>query len=470
MKKVTLVFVLILIVLVAGAFLVGSWYGQQGAIKSPTSRTSEIFLQVDSTHTSDTLGIAMASSISAEPENTGTLDPGRSSGSKPGTVNISPEKQQIIGVRVSQVEKTSATNTLRTLGRVAPDETRVHRLNAGIQGFIREVSEVTTGDYVKKDQLLATFSSPDAITAIQNYIFALNAMDRLKQGGEDRAAQVQATSSNFQLRLEKLQDLGMSAMQMEEIGKTREVPKRIKILAPADGFVLARNISPNLKFDRGAEWYQISDLGRVWILADVFERESKYIKPGMSARISLSHQEKVFTARVTNVLPQFDTATNTLKVRLETDNPGFVLRPGMFMDIEFLISNPSAITVPADAILDSGLKRTVFVALGDGHFEPREVETGWRFGNRVEIIRGLKAGERIVMSGTFLIDSESRLELAAAGMVGTLSRDPVSGIDVSINKAIKTGRKSSYKGETYYFASDECKAKFDKDPKQFVTP
>jgi len=171
---------------------------------------------------------------------------------------------------------------------------------------------------------------------------------------------------------------------------------------------------------------------------------------------------------VSTVLPQFDATSRTLKVRLELDNPGYTLRPDMFVDVEFPVTLPSTLTVPADAVFDSGLKKTVFVDRGEGFFEPREVETGWRAGNRVEIVKGLKPGERIVISGNFLIDSESRLEMAAAGMYGTLSKDPVCGVDVSINKAEKAGRKSFYKGKTFYFSSDECKQKFDKAPGAYV--
>jgi YHS domain-containing protein len=140
----------------------------------------------------------------------------------------------------------------------------------------------------------------------------------------------------------------------------------------------------------------------------------------------------------------------------------------MFVDVELPLSLPPAIAVPADAVLDSGLKKTVFVDRGNGVFEPKEVETGWRIGNRVEIIKGLKSGEQIVISGNFLIDSETRLELAAAGMIGTLSKDPVCGGDVSIIKAEKAGRKSIYQGKVYYFSSDECKEQFDKNPAHYA--
>jgi len=138
---------------------------------------------------------------------------------------------------------------------------------------------------------------------------------------------------------------------------------------------------------------------------------------------------------VSNSLPQFDASTRTLKVRLDVDNPGYILKPDMFVDVKVPIQLPAAITVPTDAILDSGLKKTIFVEQGNGGFEPREVETGWRIGNRIEIIKGLEPGEKIVTSGTFLIDSESKLELAAQGMYTPLSKDPVCGVDVAMRKA-----------------------------------
>jgi YHS domain-containing protein len=140
----------------------------------------------------------------------------------------------------------------------------------------------------------------------------------------------------------------------------------------------------------------------------------------------------------------------------------------MFVDIELPVTLPSAVTVPADAVLDSGLKKTVFVDRGKGFFEPREVETGWRFDNRVEIKKGLKPGERIAVSGNFLIDSESKLQLAAEGIYQNLCKDPVCGTEVSVNKALKAGRKSSYKGKTYYFASDETKEQFEREPEKYV--
>jgi len=262
--------------------------------------------------------------------------------------------------------------------------------------------------------------------------------------------------------------MGVEDAQIEEIGRTRKMTLDIRITAPADGFITARKVSLQERFVKGTELYQITDLRRVWILADVYEREVEWFKPGMKAKATAPYKKRDYEAMVTEVLPLFDEATRTLKVRLETDNPGYVLRSGMFVDVEMPVEMPPALTVPADAILDSGLRKTVFVDRGNGFFEPREVETGRYLENQVEIVGGLDAGERIVISGNFLIDSESRLEKAAAGMYGTLSKDPVCGLDVSVNKAVKAGRKANYKGKTYYFMSEENKAQFEKEPARYV--
>jgi multidrug efflux pump subunit AcrA (membrane-fusion protein)/YHS domain-containing protein len=383
-------------------------------------------------------------------------------------VTVSPEKQQLMGVRVSPVEKASGTHTIRLLGRVAPDETKVYKLNAGVAGYIREVSGVTTGSQVKKDQVLAAFSAPTALSVIQTYILNIGAEERFNRDVKEvEGLPLPTVSANIRQRSQQMQDVGISAIQMEEIKRTRLVPESLRILAPADGFVLARNVSPGLKFDRGAEWYRIADLGQVWILADVFENEAQYLHPGVRARVSLPNQSKTFLARVSEVLPQFDAATRTLKVRLEADNPGYLLRPDMFVDVELPISPPPTIAVPVDAVLNSGLKKTVFVERGEGFFEPREVETGWRFEDRVQIVKGLAAGERIVVAGNFLIGSESRLKEAAAGMYAPV-KDVVCGMEVDKGKAEAAGKQSQYGGKAYYFCSEQCKRKFEANPDSYL--
>ena len=386
----------------------------------------------------------------------------------PGTVKISPEKQQVMGVRLGTAERVSETHTLRVLGRVAADETRIYQINASVDGWIRRTYNNPTGSLVKQDEPLVDFYSPEFLSAQQAYIYALSSMDRKKTEEGAIPEQAPLSRANIQQYSDTLRNLGMSDKQIEDIARTRQRTQNVQILAPAPGFIIARNISPGQKFSKGTELFKIADLRRVWVVMDLFENEARYFKPGTVAKIFLPQQQKTFTGKVSATLPQFDPATRTLKVRLDVDNPGYVLRPDMFTDVELPVTFPPAVTVPADAVLDSGLKKIVFVDRGGGFFEPRQVETGWRFGNRVEIIRGLEPGEKIVISGNFLIDSESRTELAAAGLSGTLEKDPVCSAVVSVKKALKEGKTSLHKGKTYYFSSSECKEKFDRDPDRYA--
>ncbi len=387
----------------------------------------------------------------------------------PGTVRITPEKQQVIGVRTGLVEKAAVDHFIRTVGRVAADEKRVYRLVAGTDGWIRETYNNDTGSLVKKDERLASFYSPQFRAAQLAYIGIVGAGDdRFRAGGRQALAPSQQASVSLQTYIDALESLGMSEQQMKELASTKQPTDRVFIVSPATGFILARNVSPGQRFEKGAEWYRIADLTRVWVLADLFRNEAEYVRPGRKVRVTIPETKKTLDAVVSTVLPQFDASSRTLKVRLELDNPGYTLRPDMFVDAEFPVQLPPAITVPVDAVLDSGLKKTVFVDHGDGIFEPREVETGWRMGERVEITKGLTAGERIVISGTFLIDSESRMELAAQGMYTTLSKDPVCGLEVAVKKADKAGLKSNHGEKKYYFHSEECRQKFAKDPKKYI--
>jgi YHS domain-containing protein len=204
------------------------------------------------------------------------------------------------------------------------------------------------------------------------------------------------------------------------------------------------------------------------VLADVFGRQADYIKPGTAARVTVSERDRAYNAKVSAAQALFDETTRTLKVRLELANADYALKPGMFVDVDFEANLPESITVPTEAVLDSGLRKTVFVDRGNGYFEPRQVETGWRVGERVQILKGLMAGERVVISGSFLLDSESRMKSAAQGVLGAPAEDPVCGMNIDPKKAAAAGRKSDFKGTTYYFCADECKKKFDAEPAKYV--
>jgi membrane fusion protein, copper/silver efflux system len=186
------------------------------------------------------------------------------------------------------------------------------------------------------------------------------------------------------------------------------------IVSPVDGFILSRNITPGQHFDRSTEFYRIADLSKVWIVADVFGSDAQNVHAGAVAHVTSADQHGAFSARVSNVLPQVDPDTRVFKLRLEASNPGFALRPGMFVDVELPLVGTAGFTVPQDAVIDSGNEQRVFVECEPGVFEPRRVQIGWRSGERVEIVKGLAEGERVVVEGTFLVDSESRLKSPAA--------------------------------------------------------
>jgi membrane fusion protein, copper/silver efflux system len=407
-----------LILLVAGAFLAGSRYNQRSAAHTGATTARKILYYVDPMHPaykSDKAGIAPDCGMELVPVYEGEAAPGPASNIA-GTPEIGLATQQAMGVRVAEVSRESPSSKLRLFGRVVPDESRVYKLNAGIDGYIQEVSSATTGSQVKKDQVLATFSAPNVTMTVQTFILNIGAEERFKKSADDGSPEGQslpAANANVQQRIQQLQAVGMSLRQIEEIRHTHQVPETIKIISPVDGFVTARNVSPGQKFDKGADWFVVADLKHVWILADLLENDAQYIRPGQRAEIHLPGRNQPLAAEVKDVLPQVDAATRTLKVRIEMDNPAFILRPDMFVNVEVPISLPPGLSVPVDAVLDSGLVKRVFVDHGNGAFEPRQVETGWRSDGRVQIVRGLKAGERIVVSGTFLVDSESRLRAAA---------------------------------------------------------
>ena len=459
-----------LLFLLAVLFLAGSWYGKTVA-EQKTAGDRRILHYVDPmnpAHTSAEPGLAPCG-MKMEPVYAD--DGGQAAGSAmpPGSVKITPEKQQIIGVRVARVEKSPWTYTLRTVGKVAADETRAYRLNAFIEGWVvRIYNNTTTGSLVRKDEPLATFYNRDLPTTLQTFYYALDAVDRMNRDPQLLSSQHDLLVAQKLSAEGVLMNLGMGKPQLDELARSRKLTQEIIISAPATSFVLARNITPGQRFGPGEELYRLADLSRVWVLADLFEDEAKYVQPGEKVSVKLSNQDEKRLATVSEILPEFDPATVTLKVRLEMDNPGFTLRPGMFVDVEFPINKAPTVNVPVDAIMDSGLKQTIFVDRGNGYFEPRRVKTGWRLGDRVEIVEGLEPGERIVVSGNFLIDSESRMKLAAAGFFGNVVKDPVCGMNLDEAKARAAGLKMEHQGKGYYFCSDTCQQKFSKTSERYV--
>lgn len=453
------------------AFMAGSWVSRQRSTAGRSAQQAAVAYTcpMHPSYRSDRPGDCPLCGMRLVPVTAGKsgADAGAAVAEIPGAIRIDADKQQLIGVRIDEVLPASAARlTLRVPGRVAVDEQRLFRLIAAADGWIRQLGPNAAGSFVRKDEVLATYYTQSLINAAQTLVFAMQTNAQSQSGDATIGYQRGPTQLSLQVALDSVRALGMSEKQLKELQQTRIAPAEIKVYAPADGFVIARGISPEQRFDKGTEMYRISDIGHVWVMAEVFEKDRDFLKPG--TRAAVLYQGRRLEARMSNTLPQFDPQTRTLKTRFELDNPGNVLRPDMFVDVEIEAAMPTAVTVPADAIVDSGLRKTVFVDRGNGYFEPRRVETGWRVGDRVQVVKGLMPGDRIVIAGTFLIDSESRMKTAAMSMAGPPVKDPVCGMDVDQKKAAAAGRTADFQGEAYFFCSDDCKEKFQKQPAKYV--
>ncbi|MBP7568583.1 MAG: efflux RND transporter periplasmic adaptor subunit [Acidobacteria bacterium] len=396
---------------------------------------------------------------------------GTSSGAdqgNPGMVVVNAARQQLIGVSTDEVRREPTSQVLRVPGRIAVDDQRLYRIVAAVDGWIIDLRENTVGRFVRKNQLLGSYYTNELLSTERLFLLSIPANQQLVTRTKDFFSQASirtAGSANPQYPIDSLRGLGMDDLQIEEIHKTRQAAPHVNIYSPVSGFVLARNISPRQRFDKGTELYQIGDLGRVWVLTDIFEKDRQFLEPGEEA--SVLYQGRRLKARMTDSLPQFNPDSRTLQARFELDNPEFLLQPGMFVDVELEVDMPPAITVPSDALFDSGLRKTVFVDRGDGNFEARRVETGWRLGDRIEVVRGLMEGERIVASANFLLDSESRMRAVSAGVFDP-EADLVCGMEVDAKRAVAAGRVLDHDGTRYYFCSDDCREKFRADPAHFI--
>jgi Cu(I)/Ag(I) efflux system membrane fusion protein len=400
--------------------------------KSKHSETRRILYYQDPMHPSyrsDNPGIAPDCGMELVPVYADDVERSLSSnqGAAPGEVEIDSGVQQLYGIRLAKAEKDSGQNTVRVFARVEADETRVFHVNFGTDGFVKETHDDAIGDHVSKDQHLAVVYSPDFLAVAGGYLAANERAPGAANSARDNSAATSAYgAASAQARADRLRDLGMSDSQIAEMSKDRKVPEDVYVVSPTDGFILSRNVSSGMRFERHADLYTIADLSHVWIIAELFGKDAQTFRPGARARITRPDTGESFTATVSNVLPEVDPATHSLKTRLEADNPNFRLRPNMFVTVELPLSLPAGLTVPSDAVLDSGMSKRVFIQREPGRFEPRKVETGWQLNDRIQIVKGLKEGDIVVSSGTFLVDSESRLQLAhdsRADRIGNASEE-----------------------------------------------
>jgi RND family efflux transporter MFP subunit len=330
-----------------------------------------------------------------------------------GSIRLTPDQEQAIRLQTETVQVASTTHGIRTVGRVAPDEALTYRVSAGVDGWIRQVFSDRTGTQVKRGQALAAFYSKDIAAPQQAYIYALESYERLKRTPSPPADPLALATRQLATARDNLEFLGMGSQQIEELGRTRDEVADVSLTAPASGQILERHVAVGQRFMKGELLYRIANLERVWVLAEVRPGDTASSGTIGKAQISVAGMPPM-EAHAAPVPSQFDDQGRTGKLRLEVDNPQGKLLPGMLVDVKLdaLSPNapaPAAVTVHADALIDSGTKKQVFVARGGGQYELRDVETGWQEGDRVEIRSGLSAGERVVTAGAFLLDSESRM-------------------------------------------------------------
>lgn len=336
-------------------------------------------------------------------------------GTTDGTIHVSRDRRDVIGIQTGRVERSAVTQTLRAFGRVALDEGRIFPVITSSEGWVTQIARgASTGDVVREGQPLASVFGRDYSTAQRTFLYALRASENPPPGlPGDSQEQLAIT---LQEATKALQGLGFTDAQIQQLTKTRQVRLDVTLAAPASGVIVARNVFQKQRFDRGAELFRIADFRHVWIVADVFGSDAEYIRSGTAVQVTLPDRPSArFRAIVSDALAHFDGGSRSLKVRLSVENPQLVLRPDMFVDLAFPMTFAETTTIPADAIVESGPGHTVFVERSDDTFEARAVETGWHHGGRVQIVRGLSPGETIVVSGHFLLDSERRLRSGNPG-------------------------------------------------------
>ncbi len=337
-------------------------------------------------------------------------------GSMPvGTVKIAPEKQQLVGVRTEKVERQSLLRSVRTTGQITADETKIAHVHVKITGYIDKVYVDYIGQLVKKGQPLFTLYSPDLVSTQEEYLIAKRGEKTL--GASPFAEVAQGSQSLLRSTRERLKLWDISDEQIKKLDETGEVSKTLTFYSPINGFVMERKAYPQTAITPDMDLYLISDLSTIWVNADVYEYEVPFVKVGQTAEMQLSYYAgKTYTGKITYIYPTVDPVSRTVKVRIEFPNPKFELKPQMFANVQLKINYGNQVLVPQEAIMDSGDKQYVFVVHDGAMFEPRTIQMGAKLEGKVVVLSGLKAGETIVTSGNFLIDSESRLKSAMGGM------------------------------------------------------
>jgi len=327
------------------------------------------------------------------------------------TVVLSPDKVQLIGVRTTLAEIRSVDRQVRTVGRIEPDETKLAFVNTKIGGWVKKLYVSYTGDRVEKSQPLLSIYSPELVTAQEEYLLALRAALPTHNHADQSLEEVEASGKDLlESAKRRLLLWDITPEQIVELEKTGKPQTDMVIQAPLSGIVLDKMVLEGSYITPGMNLYKIADLTDVWVMADVYEYEVPIVRVGQGARVTLPYYSgEALAARVDYIYPVLDPVSRTVKVRLTMHNPGLALKPDMFCNVEITASSGPKLVVPTSAVLFSGPRQIVYIEKKPGVYEMRQVTLGLRGEDYVEVIKGIRKGERVVTLGNFLIDSESQL-------------------------------------------------------------
>ena len=331
-------------------------------------------------------------------------------------IQLSPQRMQSIGVKVGTVESKVMSDEIRSYGNVQPNERRFAYVQTRFSGWIRKIYADATGDFIAKGQPLFTIYSPDLVASEREYLLAKKSAAALQQSAVSGVAD--GAASLITAAKARLQQFDISESEIAKLDETGEPITDLTVNSPVAGYITEKNALPNMNVQPDTKLYTIADLSEVWVLAQIFQNDAGKIKPGDPAEVTLdAYPGQVFRGRVDYLLPQLDMATRTLSARLVFPNPGLKLRPGMYVNVSLKLPLGQRLIVPDSAVFHSGTKNLIFTYAGEGNIEPHEVELGPHVGAQFVISKGVKAGDQIVTSANFLIDSEAQLQAAAGAFM-----------------------------------------------------
>ncbi|SCK20552.1 membrane fusion protein, Cu(I)/Ag(I) efflux system [Variovorax sp. HW608] len=332
-------------------------------------------------------------------------------------VRISTEKVQKLGVRTEAATLRPLGRAVRASGRVEPDERRVSMISPKFEGYVERLHINATGQPVAKGQPLFEVYSPELVSAQREYAIAAQGAQAMKDAGSESAAGMKQLADSA---LARLRNWDLSPGDVAALAKSGEARRTVTLRSPVSGIVTEKKAFQGMRFTPGEALYQVTDLSSVWVVADVFEQDIGLVKTGAKASVTLpAYPGQTFGGTITYVYPTLKAETRTVPVRIELANPRQLLKPAMFAQVEVQLGTSAPVlTVPDSAVIDSGKRQIVLVQRGEGRFEPREIRTGARGDNHVEVLEGLKAGEEVVVAANFLIDAESNLKAAIGGLGG----------------------------------------------------